>query len=196
MNLYCSTGFGIRTSRASNVTVWDCYFNGGDIAVRVDSHPSRPYEEGRWVYDLVVQDCTFENTNSHGLETYGVDGFDVYGFTANNCGECGVLFNKSINGTVGSVNSYRCCYGGGYAGLRFANDCAYVNVSNLYADECGRGLFILTGSHDITVNYVNITDCSDIGIWIQDCDNCKVNSGYVNCGVAISGSGSYANVSQ
>lgn len=188
------SGIAIRTSRASNVSFAYINIYGGSIGIRVDSHPSRPYEEGRWVYDLYVQDCRFENTGSHGLETYGVDGFSVYGITARNCGECGVLFNKSINGHVGTVNSYRCCYGGGYAGLRFANTCAYVTVDNCIADECGRGLFILSGSHDITVQTCSITDCSDIGIWLENVVNCRVESGFVNCGVSVSGAGSYANV--
>lgn len=194
LNASRGAGMGIRTSRASNLRFQNVKINGGTIGIRVDSHPSRPYEEGRWVYSLAVQDCTFDNCSSHGLETYGVDGFSVYGFTARNCGECGVLFNKSINGNVGTVNAYRCCYGGGYAGLRFANTCYNTTVANCIADECGRGLFILSGSHDITVQTCNITDCSDIGIWLENVVNCRVNSGYVNCGVSVSGSGSYANV--
>lgn len=189
------SGMGIRTSRASDLRFQNVRIVGGSIGIRVDSHPSRPYEEGRWVYSMTVQDCAFDNCSSHGLETYGVDGFSVYGFIATNCGECGVLFNKSINGSVGTVNAYRCCYGGGYAGLRFANTCANVTVANCVSDECGRGLFILTGSHDITVQTCTITDCSDVGIWLENVVNCRVLSGSViNCGVSVSGSGSYANV--
>ncbi|MBN1517819.1 right-handed parallel beta-helix repeat-containing protein, partial [Candidatus Sumerlaeota bacterium] len=189
------SGMGIRTSRASDATFVNVKITGGSIGIRVDSHPSRPYEDGRWVYNLYVQDCTFENTGSHGLETYGVDGCGVYGITANNCGECGVLFNKTLNASTGTVNAYRCCYGGGYAGLRYANTCGNSTANMLYADECGRGYFVLTGSYNITLKNCQITDCSDVGIWLENVTNCSVQSGCCNCGVAVSGSGSYANVS-
>jgi len=67
-------GFGIRTSRAGNLEFRNLTIRGGGIGIRIDSHPSRPYEEGRWVYNVKVVNCTFENTGGHGLETYGVDG--------------------------------------------------------------------------------------------------------------------------
>lgn len=188
-------GFGIRTSRASDLTFSNVRIFGGGIGIRVDSHPSRPYENGRWVYNLVVENCHFEDTASHGLETYGVDGFTGSNLVARNCGECGVLLNKTINGTIGTVDAYRCDYGGGYAGLRYANDCDNISAQHLIARECGRGYFVLTGSDNITLESCEITDCTDIGIWMQDVENSIVESGCTNSGVAVSGSGSYANVS-
>lgn len=186
------SGMGIRTSRASNLMFSNLTIIGGSIGIRVDSHPSRPYEDGRWVSDLTVSNCTFRNCSSHGLETYGVDGVAVSTIMASDCGECGVLFNKSIDGYVGSVYAYRCSYGGGYAGLRFANDCVGFEVENVTSIECGRGLFILTGSRDIWVKNAYLRDCSDIGIWFQDVSNCVVQYGANNCGSAVSGSGSSA----
>ncbi|MBN2166761.1 MAG: RICIN domain-containing protein [Marinilabiliaceae bacterium] len=190
-----NSNMGIRISRASDIYIQNVKIYGGSIGIRVDSHPSRPYEDGRWVYNLHVQDCRFENTGSHGLETYGVDGFKAYGITARNCGECGVLLNKTVNGTIGTVNAYRCCYGGGYAGLRYANSCSNVTADMLYADECGRGYFVLTGSNNCHLKNCQITDCSNIGIWLENVVNCSVKAGCCNCGVSVSGSGSYANVS-
>ena len=187
-------GMGIRTSRASDVDIRNVRIVGGSIGIRIDSHPSRPYEAGRWVYNLSVVDCTFDNCSSHGLETYGVDGVSVSQIVATNCGECGVLFNKSVTGHVGSVYAYRCSYGGGYAGLRFANDCAYFQVENVTSIECGRGLFILTGSHDIWVKNCYIANCSNIGIWFENVSNCSVDYGANNSGTAVAGSGSFANV--
>lgn len=186
-------GMGIRTSRANDLTFVNVHIVGGSIGIRVDSHPSRPYEDGRWFYNLYVNNCSFDNCSSHGLETYGLDGFSVSGIVATNCGECGVLFNKSVGGHVGSVYAYRCCYGGGYAGLRFANDCAYVQVENSTSIECGRGLFILTGSNNIWVKNCQLINCTDVGIWFQDVVNCTVDYGSNNCGAWISGSGSWAN---
>lgn len=195
MTLNNNTNMGIRTSRASDIVLWNVKIYGGSIGARIDSHPSRPYEDGRWVSNLTVQDCRFENTSSHGIETYGVDGFTGYGIVARNCGECGVLLNKTKNGTIGTVDAYRCCYGGGYAGLRYANNCDNIVANNLIARECGRGYFVLTGTQNTTLKNCTIEDCTDIGIWMQDVANCVVQAGCTNSGVAVSGSGSYANVS-
>lgn len=195
MILNNNANFGIRTSRASNIYIENVRIYGGGIGIRIDSHPSRPYEDGRWVSDVHIQNCRFENCGGHGLETYGVDGFKAYGIVARNCGECGVLLNKTINGTIGTVDAYRCSYGGGYAGLRFANNCSNVTADMLYARECGRGYFVLTGSNNCHLNNCQITDCSDIGIWLENVTNCSVKAGCTNDGVAVSGSGSYANVS-
>lgn len=188
-----TSGMGIRTSRASDVVCWNVHIIGGSIGIRVDSHPSRPYEDGRWCYDLVVQDCTFDNCGSHGLETYGVDGVSVSGIVARNCGECGVLFNKTTSGWVGSIYAYRCCNGGGYAGTRFANTCSYMQVENSTSIECGRGIFILTGSNNIWTKNCYLINCTDIGIWFQDVDDCTVDYGVNNCGTSVSGDDTWAN---
>lgn len=195
LTLNNNANMGIRISRASDLVFSNLKIYGGSIGIRVDSHPSRPYEEGRWVYNVSVQNCRFENTSSHGLETYGVNGFTANTIVARNCGECGVLLNRTVNGTIGTVDAYRCSYGGGYAGLRFANDCSNVTTNMLYAKECGRGYFVLTGSNNIHLNNCEITDCTNIGIWLENVVNCTVKAGCSNCGVAVSGSGSYANVS-
>jgi hypothetical protein len=129
------------------------------------------------------------------VETYGVDGFKAYGIIARNMGECGVLLNKTKNGTIGTVDAYRCSNGGGYAGLRFANNCSYVTADMLYATECGRGFFVLTGSNNCTLKNARIVNGTGIGVWLENVVNCKVLAGCTNDGVSVSGSGSYANVS-
>ncbi len=194
MTLNNNSNMGIRTSRASDIYIQNVKIYGGSIGIRIDSHPSRPYEDGRWVYNVHVQDCRFENGSSHGVETYGVDNFKAYGIVARNMGECGVLLNKTINGTIGTVDAYRCSYGGGYAGLRFANTCSQVTADKLIARECGRGYFVLTGSNNCHLNNAQITDCTNIGIWLENVTNCSVKAGCTNSGVAVTGSGSYANV--
>jgi len=195
MILNNNTNMGIRTSRASDIYIQNVRIYGGSIGIRIDSHPSRPYEEGRWVYRVHIQDCRFENGSSHGLETYSVDDFKAYGIVARNMGECGVLLNKTVNGTLGTVNAYRCSYNGGYAGLRLANNCSNVTTAMLNADQCGRGYFVLTGSNNCRLTNSRITACTDIGIWLENVVNCSVLAGCSNCGVAVTGSGSYANVS-
>lgn len=190
-----TSGMGIRTSRASDVRIQNVRIYGGSIGIRIDSHPSRPYEEGRWVHNVHIQDCRFENGSGHGLETYGVDGFLGYGLVARNMGECGVLLNRTINGTLGTVNAYRCNLGGGYAGLRLANSCSNITTDMLYATECGRGYFVLSGSNNSRLKNCRILNCSGIGVWLENVVNCAVLAGCTNDGVAVTGSGSYANVS-
>lgn len=194
MILNNNTNMGIRTSRASDIYIENVKIFGGSIGIRIDSHPSRPYEEGRWVFNVQIQNCRFENGSSHGVETYSVDGFKGFGIVARNMGECGVLLNKTKNGTLGTVDAYRCCFGGGYAGLRLANTCSNVTTAKLIARECGRGYFVLTGTNNCHLNEAQITNCSGIGIWLQDVTNCTVKSGCTNDGVSVSGAGSSANV--
>lgn len=194
MTLNNNTNMGIRTSRASDIYIQNVKIYGGSIGIRIDSHPSRPYEAGRWVYNVHIQDCRFENGSSHGLETYAVDGFKGYGIVARNMGECGVLLNQTKNGTLGTVTAYRCSYNGGYAGLRLANTCSNVTTSMLNADQCGRGYFVLTGSNNCRLNNCRITACTDIGIWLENVVNCTVQAGCNNSGTAVTGSGSFATV--
>lgn len=190
-----TAGMGIRISRGSDIYIQNVRIYGGGIGIRIDSHPSRPYEDGRWVKNIHIQDCRFENGTGHGLETYGVDGFKGYGIVARNMGECGVLLNKTINGALGTVNAYRCGNGTGYAGLRLANSCNNVTTNMLYADQCGRGYFVLTGSNNNTLKNCRITNGTGVGVWLENVTNAKVLAGCTNDGVAVSGSGSYANVS-
>jgi fibronectin type 3 domain-containing protein len=184
MSITSGGGWGIHTSRASNLVFQGINITSGGIGIRVDSHPSRPYEAGRWVYNLSVLNCRFENLGSHGLETYGIDGFTIDNIVARNNAECGVLINKGYNGTIGTVDAYRCSNGGGYAGLRFANDCANVWVKSLRAVECGRGFFTVTGAKNIVVEEVYIRDCTSHAILLQNSDGVGVNSGSYN-GVAL-----------
>lgn len=190
-----SSGMGIRTSRASDIYIQNVRIYGGSIGIRIDSHPSRPYEDGRWVYRVHIQDCRFGYGSSHGLETYGVDGFKAYGIVARLMGECGVLLNKTRNGTMGTIDAYRCATGTGYAGLRFANNCSNITANMLYATECGRGYFVLSGSNNCHLNNARIVNGTGIGVWLENVTNCTVKAGCTNDGVAVSGSGSWANVS-
>jgi hypothetical protein len=188
-----TNGYGIRSSRASNlkfvnVQIYDCPW----IGMRIDSRESNPWNYT--ISNLTVQNCRFENIGDHGLETYSVDGFNITGIVARNMPGCGVLLNQSRNGTVGTVDSYRCSNGGGYAGLRFANTCSNITANSLIARECGRGYFVLSGSNNCHLNNCQITDGTGIGIWLENVVNCSVKAGCTNDGVSVSGSGSYANV--
>ena len=190
-------GYGIRSSAASNLSFTNVSTIDIDwIGIRIDSRTSNPWDYT--IYNLYMRDIHVENCGSHGLETYSIDGFTIEGtVTARNCGDCGVLFNQSYNGTVETVDAYNCCWGGGYAGLRYANACNNITTDVLYADRCGRGFFIVQSGPTVSchLNYAEIRECSDVGIWIENGTNCSVQSGCCESGVSVSGSGSYANVS-
>ena len=190
-------GYGIRSSAASNLSFTDLNLINIDwIGIRIDSRTSNPWNYT--IYNLYMRDIFVENTGSHAIETYSVDGLTFEGtMTARNAGECGVLLNQSHNGTIETVDAYNCSWGGGYAGLRFANGCTNITAETLYADRCGRGFFIVQSgpSSNCHLNYAEIRECSDLGIWIENGTNCSVKAGCSESGVSVSGPGSYANVS-
>ena len=197
MTLRNVTQYGIRCTGASdlrfvNVKTVDI----GWIGMRIDSRSTEPWTAT--IYNLYMKDCLFMNCGSHGLETYSIDGMTLEGtITARNCGECGVLFNQSRNGYVETVDAYNCCWGGGYAGLRYANACDNITTNTLYADRCGRGFFIVQSGPTVNCHLNNafIKQCSGLGIWIENGINCSVKAGCCESAVSVSGSGSWANIS-
>ena len=143
---------------------------------------------------------SINGSKGHCIETYTVGGVSIGDVTVSNTSGCGVLLNDSWDCTVGTVNATNCCYGGGYAGFRTANSNENTHVNRVNATHCGRGYFSVTGSHDCTIDYVQITDCSDIGIWLQDATNTHVNGGNVwnngnGCYAITGGSGNSVSVS-
>ena len=167
-----------RVTACDNVVFSGIHIDGGFIGMRVDSRSSQPWLATS--YNLTVTNCTFENLGSHGLETAGIDGCYVDNIVARNNGECGVLFNYTWNAYVGSVDAYRCSYGGGYAGLRFANYCGNIRVKYLKAVECGRGFFTVSDVRNVVVEEVYIRDCTGHDILLQYSDQVGINSGTYN----------------
>lgn len=174
----------VRISRASHLEFLNVHVRGGGIGIRIDSHRKRPYDKNYWVKDLVVKNCTFKGCRGHGIETYGVEHVQMDNIVATDCGECGVLINKGRACKIGTVQVTRCCYGGGYAGLRFANYCSDSTVEKLIAKECGRGFFTVSDCRNISVKHVDIRDCSAHAILIQHSWNVGIESGTYN-GVAL-----------
>ncbi len=165
---------------------------GAGILMRIDNCKGGPG------YSFNGGSPTGTASGGHAVETYGITTATMSTVTATDRSDgCGLLFNQTTTGRVTTVNATRCCYGGGYAGLRYANtnnDCYASGTTT--SNSCGRGFFSLTGSHDSAVAKLNASSCSDIGVWIQDCVNVRVVSGSVTGSAckAVSGSGSYANV--
>jgi hypothetical protein len=104
--------------------------------------------------------------------------------SATDCAGCGVLLNKSKNGTVGTVTGVRCNPGGGYAAFRIANSAGpNITCTKVYARGCGRGFFSVTGSNGCTINSVDIADSTSHGMLLENASNVRVLGGTIaNCG--------------
>lgn len=167
---------GFRITGCNDVALSGIHIDGGYMGMRIESSDSNHPWDFR-SYNLTVVNCTFENTGGHAFETYSIENIYVDEIVARYAGGCGVILNNSSNAFVGTVDAYRCDYGGGYAGLRFANGCRDIRVQYLRAIECGRGFFTVSGAWDIVVEEVYIRDCSSHAILIQNSDGVGVNSG-------------------
>ncbi|MBN2166126.1 MAG: RICIN domain-containing protein [Marinilabiliaceae bacterium] len=159
----------------SNVTVQ----NHIGIGIRIDSHPSKPYED-YWVDNLDMSNCSFYNLGSHGLETYGVRGnVRILNTIAHNCGGCGICLNKTDNAYLDKVDAYRCAVDNGYAGLRLVNWVTNSRIDYVKAIECGRG-YVTGKARNVVVDEVYIRDCVIHDILLTMSDNVGVNSGTYN----------------
>jgi hypothetical protein len=133
-----------------------------------------------WSGNATLDNIYVENAKHHGVEIWKTDGLTIGTITTRNTGGCGLLLNNTRNATVQLVNAYRANFGGGYAGMRFANNCGpNVLVEKVIARECGRGVFSVSGSHGITVNEVDISGTSSHGMLIEDTQNFTVNGGII-----------------
>lgn len=95
-----------------------------------------------------------------------------------------VNVSNSTNVTIGSIIGQRDTTGGtvwtsGKAVFRCTNNSSNVTVGTVLADGWSRGIFILTGSTDISVSSVGIDNCEDFGIWVEG-DNGVDNPGAGN----------------
>jgi len=183
-------GMIIRFSGCNNTSVTNCDIsgNGIGIGIRIDSSEKNPwnYAHNR---GCTVKNITLSNLKDMGVETYSVDDYDIDNITGTKLGSCVVLINDGKNGRIGTVRGTDCCVNGGYAALRFANDCDGATVGKVIADHCGRGFFTCTNSRNITVNSVDIKNCIRNGILLENGRNNIVKSGTVTgCSIIIKNS--------
>ncbi len=190
LKLTGKAGMGIRFSGCNNTSVTNCNIsgNGIGIGIRIDTNESNP-----WNYShnrgCTVKNITLSNLQDMGVETYSIDNYDIDNITGTKLGSCVVLINDGKNGKIGTVTGTDCCVNGGYAALRFANDCDGATVKKVNANHCGRGFFTCTNSKNITVESVDIKNCIRNGILIENGSNVIVKSGTVTgCSILIKNS--------
>jgi len=174
--------YGIWFRGCSNVTLENITMDLSDnnpvgLGIRVDDSTGS-------ASDLTIAgDININGSNSHGVETYGIDGFTIGDVTVTNNGGSGLLLNNSRNGTVGNVTGHYNNQGGGYATFRVANNNGpNVSVNSVYSRNSGRGFFSVTDSNGTTINSVDIADTSSHGIFLEDASNTHVLSGSVSNG--------------
>ncbi len=174
--------YGVWFRGCSNVTLHNITMNLNNnnpvgLGIRVDAStgPAR---------NLTISgNVLVEGARGHGIETYGVDGFNIGDVTINNNGGSGLLLNDSRNGTVGVVTGNRNNQGGGYATFRVANNNGpNVRVAGVHSRNSGRGFFSVSGSNGTTVQHVDIANSSAQGIFLEDARNTHVLSGAVRNG--------------
>ncbi|TCO08219.1 right-handed parallel beta-helix repeat-containing protein [Natronoflexus pectinivorans] len=171
--------YGIWIFGSENVTLENIHisipqaYNIG-LGIRIQER------DATWSRNVTMDNIYVEHSKHHGVEIWNTDGLSIGTVTTKNTGGCGLLLNSTRNATVQLVDAYRANHGGGYAGLRFANNCGpNVVVEKVIANSCGRGVFSVSGSHGITINEVDIYGSTNQGILIEDTKDFTINGGVV-----------------
>lgn len=174
--------YGIWLKTCSNIILSNITMtlnSSSGLGIRVDD------SKGDWSRNFNLTSCNISGSGDNAVETYGVDGFTIGTVTATNAGACGLLLNKSKNGTVGTVNATNCGRGTGYAGFRIANNAGpNITATTINSTGCGRGFFSVTSSNGCTIGTLNAKNCESHGALLENAQQIKINGG------TISGNGS------
>lgn len=182
LNVTGNPRYGVWFRGCSNVTLHNITMNLSNnnpigLGIRVDDSTG---PAGNLTISGTIR---INGGRSHGVETYGVEGFSIGDVTVTNNGGSGVLLNNSRNGTVGRVTGSRNNQGGGYATFRVANNNGPgVTVESVHSRDSGRGFFSVSGSHGTTVRHVDIANSTAQGIFLEDAHNTHVLGGTVSRG--------------
>ena len=137
-------------------------------------------ELARWSHDIYFDNCSFNGTGEHGIETFNV--YNIYANTVKctDSGGCGILLNCSYNTWINQVISVRCGTAGTYAGVRFANDAGpNINIHYAYAEGCGNGVFLVSSSNGITIDKINLINTHSTPIYVGGSAGLNVKSGKI-----------------
>jgi hypothetical protein len=98
-----------------------------------------------------------------------IDSVDMQGYTGS-----GINISDCKRVRVGGFRGYRdyatlgWTYGKG--AIRITNNCEDVSIGTVVADGWSRGIFVLTGSKDVSISPFFITNCETLGVWIEGDD--------------------------
>jgi len=163
------------------------------IGIRVDSggnaQSTTDFNE-----NLTIDYVYGSGMGSHIVETYGIRNIKIGTVEGKDVGECGLLFNRSINAEVALVTCTDCATGTGYAAFRVANSVGKVgsdfpagniHVGKVYARGGGRGIFSVSGSGGLTIDEIDIANTGNGPILLQNAYNTSIaaKSGTVSGGL-------------
>ena len=137
-------------------------------------------ELSRWSHDLYFDNCTFNGTNEHGIETFNA--YNIYATTIEitDVGGCGVLLNCSYDVWINRVIGIRCCASGTYAAVRFANDAGpNINIHYVYGEATGNGVFLVSSSNDIHIDKINLVNVNSTPIYVGGSAGLHIQSGKI-----------------
>ena len=137
-------------------------------------------ELGRWSHDLYFDNCSFNGTVEHGIETFNV--YNMYANTikCTDIGGCGILLNCTYNAWINQVIGVRCCAGGTYAAARFANDAGpNINIHYVYGEACGNGIFLVSSSNGITIDKINLVNTHSTPVYVGGSAGLHIKGGKI-----------------
>lgn len=156
----------------------------GGMGIRIDNDPpNNSYGMTNPVTQVRIDTMFVSGTSSHGVETYGVDGFTLGSLTTRNTGECGILLNATRNANIGSVDAEDAGAGTGYAAFRLANRAGRIGsdawptnirVGSIKARGGGRGIFCVSESGGATIDRVDIAATGSNSILLENCHNVNI----------------------
>ncbi|MFD1258357.1 right-handed parallel beta-helix repeat-containing protein [Mucilaginibacter terrae] len=170
--------YGIWLKTCSNIILSNITMtlnSSSGLGIRVDD------SKGDWSRNFNLTSCNISGSGDNAVETYGVDGFTIGTVTASNAGACGLLLNKTKNGTVGTVNATNCGQGTGYAGFRIANNAGpNIRATTINSTGCGRGFFSVTSSNGCTITTLNAKNCQSHGALLENAQKIQINGGTIS----------------
>jgi hypothetical protein len=181
-----SPSYGIFFRTTNNMILGNIslQLTGGSpgIGIRVDSSGSAG-SDSTFVTNLTINNVTGGGMSSQLVETYGVNGIKIGTVTGDGVGECGLLFNRSINAEVDLVTCNNCGTGTGYAAFRVANSvgkigtafpAGNIHVKKVYARGGGRGIFSVSGCGGLTIDTIDIANTGNSSILLQNTYNTTI----------------------
>ena len=154
------------------------------IGIRVDTSGNAG-SDTTFNENLTIDYVFGSGMSSHIVETYGISKITIGKVEGNDVGECGVLFNRSINATVDLVTCTDCAVGTGYAAFRMANDNGVINggygtvnivAKSVVARGGGRGIFSVSGSGAARIDHVDIEGTGNNSILLENAHNVSVGA--------------------
>lgn len=143
------------------------------------SDPNNILVDGR-SSNITVDYAYIRGSGGHGFETYGVDGLTVGTIETVDTGYAGVLLNLTRNATIDRVYAINAGSGTGYAGFRTANtNGPNVHVGEVIVRGGGRGIFSVSNSGGVTVDWIDIEGMESHGILLEDAQDWHIKGGII-----------------